>query len=81
MTYDFSKSTDHKLNLDFDGVKNLQQTDKSKKPKRSDKTNAKYVCEECQTEGCRLYCMWTMSNVPKIALLRMLYEKMRRSCP
>ena len=31
---------------------------KAKKPKKSDKTDAKYICEECQKEGCRLYCMW-----------------------
>ena len=51
MTYD--------SNLDFDAivVKTLQQIDKAKNPKKSDKTDAKYICEECQKEGCRLYCI------------------------
>ena len=62
MTYDFSKSIEQDSNLDFDVVKNLQQIDKeknskAKKPKKSDKTYAKYVCEKCQKEGCRLYCI------------------------
>ena len=56
-TYDFSKSIDHESNLDFDVLKNLQETDKAKKPKKSDTTDAKYICEECQKEGCRLYCI------------------------
>ena len=59
MTYNFSKSTDHDSNLDFDVGKNLQQIDK-----KSDKTDAKYICEECQKEGCRLYCIGiTVKNI------------------
>ena len=58
MTDDFSKSVDHESNLDFDVVKNLQQTDKAKKPKKSDNTVAKYVSEECQKEDCISFCMW-----------------------
>ena len=51
MTYD--------SNLDFDVivVKTLQQIDKAKNPKKSDTTDAKNICEECQKEGCRLYCI------------------------
>ena len=54
----------HDSNLDFDVIKNLQQiviknlqqidkekNSKAKKPKKSDTTDAKYVCEECQKEG------------------------------
>ena len=44
-------------NLYFDVVKNCSKPIKLKSLKKLDKTDAKYVCEECQQEGCRLYCI------------------------
>ena len=72
MTYDFSKSIDHDSNSDLlDIVKNLKYCNINQLlafhrlivDKESDKTDAKYICEECQKEGCRLYCMWEKPSV------------------
>ena len=63
MTYDFSESIDHDSNLYFNVVKNCSKPIKLKSLKKLDKTDAKYICEECQKEGCRLYCIGIHPNM------------------
>ena len=80
----FLKSIDDDSNFDLlDVVKNLQHCNiyqllafhKLIVDKESDKTDAKYICEECQKEGCRLYCTWRWPSVIQNSLQTLLNQQ------